>query len=148
MQAPPTNPIIFFFITFKPRFELYTKPMRLKYEPASEALHIIYMMPPTHTVKEPPFVPTVLPLYHLSLQRAPPVVSSYTLVYLVIYMTPGRCLLSIFCSRGLPPREVPTNSCRANMARVKQPRPDSAPGFQFKVLPFKLFFIRSEVDSN
>ena len=30
----------FFFITRKPRVERYTKSMRLKYEPASEPLHI------------------------------------------------------------------------------------------------------------
>jgi len=30
----------FFFITLKPRVECYTKSMRLKYEPASEPLHI------------------------------------------------------------------------------------------------------------
>jgi len=31
---------LLFFITLKPRVELYTKSMRLKYEPASEPLHI------------------------------------------------------------------------------------------------------------
>ena len=31
---------LFFFITLTPRVELYTKSMRLKYEPASEPLHI------------------------------------------------------------------------------------------------------------
>ena len=32
--------VIFFFITLKPRVEYYTKSMSLKYEPASEPLHI------------------------------------------------------------------------------------------------------------
>ena len=31
---------LFFFITLKPRVERYTKSMSLKYEPASEPLHI------------------------------------------------------------------------------------------------------------
>jgi len=32
--------LFFFFITLKPRVERYTQSMRLKYEPASEPLHI------------------------------------------------------------------------------------------------------------
>ena len=32
--------LLFFFITLKPRLESYTKSMSLKYEPASEPLHI------------------------------------------------------------------------------------------------------------
>jgi len=32
--------VFFFFVTRKPRVELYTKSMSLKYEPASEPLHI------------------------------------------------------------------------------------------------------------
>ena len=33
-------PLFFFFITLKPRVVCYTKSMSLKYEPASEPLHI------------------------------------------------------------------------------------------------------------
>ena len=32
--------LVFFFITLKPRVEWYTKSMSLRYEPASEPLHI------------------------------------------------------------------------------------------------------------
>ena len=38
--AGPVRPRPFFFITLKPRVEGYTQSMRLKYEPASEPLHI------------------------------------------------------------------------------------------------------------
>ena len=33
--------VLFFFITLKPRVERYTKSVSLKYEPASEPLHIL-----------------------------------------------------------------------------------------------------------
>ena len=43
-KAPVKKPggysLLLFFITLKPRVELYTKSMSLKYEPASEPLHI------------------------------------------------------------------------------------------------------------
>jgi len=38
---------LFFFITLKPRVELYTKCMSLKYEPSSEPLHIFDPKPQT-----------------------------------------------------------------------------------------------------
>jgi len=42
--------LLFFFITAKPRVEGYTKAMSLKYEPASEPLHISVKVPKPWTL--------------------------------------------------------------------------------------------------
>ena len=85
-------------------------------------------------------------------------------------ITPGRCPLSIFCSRGTPTNPESTiagihgvlrlprpchlsplfiSHCRADWAHIRQSGPESGPGFQVKVIKAcKLFPPHSAADSD
>ena len=55
--------LCFFFITLKPRVEYYAKSMSLKYEPASEPLHISVQLLYQHLMTISGFAFTVSGLY-------------------------------------------------------------------------------------